>query len=62
MENTVTHTMRLEDAYNNIGEYIGQRSVCACGDYASAIGNAITRAQENAAHMQHAAMRGEDVS
>lgn len=56
-----THMMRLEDVFDASGLFVGQRSVCICGDHSSAVGNAITRAAENAAHMQYAAMRGEDV-
>lgn len=55
------HRMSLVDVFDASGAWVGQKSVCSCGDHESVVGNAVQRAFDNAAHQQFAAMRGEVV-
>ncbi|WP_131823286.1 hypothetical protein [Mycobacteroides chelonae] len=55
------HRMALVDVFDATGAFVGQRSECSCGDHTSRVGNDVSRATDNAAHIQLAAMRGETV-
>lgn len=57
------HNMALVDVFDAPEPSWGNvpDSGCSCGDHASRVGNDVSRALDNAVHIQLAAMRGETV-